>query len=352
VPFRNPSFIGRTEELLQIHDRLAGGGGTVLLLRGLDGIGKTELAAEYAHRFAAEYDLLWWVSAPGREQVRRSLAELAGRIGKGDGPDQRAAARAAVDALRRGRPFHRWMLVFDGADSVDELQEFIPGATGHVIITSSSRGRGDITEDLDVEVFTRADSIAMLRSRVPRMSEATAERLAEAVGDLPAALVAVASWFVVTGMSVDVYLAQLEADPIRVLDEGIDAAGRPAPVSRTWAASIDRLRAGSPAAADLLEVCAFLGPGRIPLSVLSSEVLGEVLGPRGDRAADPMLPGRLLRDLGQHSLARVNLGEASLEIHPLVLAVVRDRLPPRQREQRRRDAHRLLGQPPPFAGSE
>ena len=65
VPARNPHFTGRAGMLDELHDRLRSGEGTLVVqaLYGLGGVGKTQLAIEYAHRYAADYDLVWWIDA-------------------------------------------------------------------------------------------------------------------------------------------------------------------------------------------------------------------------------------------------------------------------------------------------
>ena len=63
-PARNASFTGRNNVLEHLHDQLIGSSTAVVLpvaLHGLGGVGKTQVALEYAHRFKADYDLVWWV---------------------------------------------------------------------------------------------------------------------------------------------------------------------------------------------------------------------------------------------------------------------------------------------------
>jgi hypothetical protein len=63
VPFHpNPFFTGRDLRLSELEAQLsAPGAAGRLALTGLGGIGKTQLAVEYAYRRRADYDLVWWV---------------------------------------------------------------------------------------------------------------------------------------------------------------------------------------------------------------------------------------------------------------------------------------------------
>jgi len=85
LPARNPFFTGRDEMLRNLRRHLTTDV-TALVphsLQGLAGIGKTQLAVEYAYRFAADYDVVWWIPAGKQATARRALADLAVRLDLG-----------------------------------------------------------------------------------------------------------------------------------------------------------------------------------------------------------------------------------------------------------------------------
>ena len=109
VPNRNADFTGRGPILDRLRDELAGDGAAVVLARavyGLGGVGKTQVALEYAHRFKTDYQLIWWINAEQPLEITLALAELAGRLGLqiSDNAADAAAVGPGATAPRRHRP--------------------------------------------------------------------------------------------------------------------------------------------------------------------------------------------------------------------------------------------------------
>src|SRR5690242_12430108 len=77
VPARNPGFTGRDDLLAEVREQLvAGDTAVVQALHGMGGVGKTQLAAEYAHRFAGTYGLAWWINAEQGGLIGDQVAAL------------------------------------------------------------------------------------------------------------------------------------------------------------------------------------------------------------------------------------------------------------------------------------
>ena len=178
VPARNADFTGRGATLEKLRDKLAGGGVAVVVaqaLYGLGGVGKTQLALEYAHRFMADYDLVWWVPSERSEEISLALAELARKLGLQVGDNVAEAAEAALEELRRDATPH-WLLIFDNADDPKQLEPYLPTGVGHVLITSRNQAWGHAAEPLEVDVFTSDESVAHLLRHVPELDPAEAAR--------------------------------------------------------------------------------------------------------------------------------------------------------------------------------
>ena len=134
IPARNPGFTGRDGLLVAVRERLvAGDRAVVQALHGMGGVGKTQLAAEYAHRFAGSYDLAWWINAEQGGLIGDQVAALGLALGCVQAEAGTEVVRTLVLAELRERG--RWLLVFDNAEDLADVTGWLPGGGGHVLIT-------------------------------------------------------------------------------------------------------------------------------------------------------------------------------------------------------------------------
>jgi tetratricopeptide (TPR) repeat protein len=330
VPPRNPDFTGR-EDLLHGVRRHLTGSATALLphtLHGLGGVGKTQLAVEYAYRYEAAYDLVWWVPAEQPALFRQSLTALARRLDLVQ-PGEADVARAlnsVYDALRTGRPYRRWLLVFDNANAPEDLTPFLSNPGGHVLITSRNYNWSGIAHTVEVDVFSRMESVQLLTRRLPDLGEERADRLANLLGDLPLALEQAVSWISATAMPVEEYLDLLEKRTVDTLREG-SLSTYDNPVAVVFGLSCDRLAEENPPALQLLELCAFFGAEPISIRLLPVGRYATNLPPvLADTVRDDIQLRRAIREIGRFGLAKVDPSRNSIRVHRLVQAVLRQRL--------------------------
>ena len=331
LPGRNRGFTGRDRLLEVLHEDLhPSDRAMVLVLRGMGGVGKSQLAAEFAHRFASDYDIVWWIEAGQPELIGPQVAELAVELGCAPtGADTTASVRAAMADLRARS---RWLLVFDNAGSPAELKGWLPGsATGHMLITSRAGGWDEIAETIDIDVFDRTESVTLLQARVAPLSAADASKLAAALGDLPLGVAQAAQYLAETGMPPGEYLDLLSTCAAKILGEG-RLAFYPRSLAAATQLEADRLEDEDPAAVKLLTLCAFLAPEQVSMRLISAAA-HDLPEPLASRAADPVTLRRLLAAIARSALARV--GDNCLQMHRLTQAILRDGLTSEQTAEAR-----------------
>ncbi|MEH0423006.1 FxSxx-COOH system tetratricopeptide repeat protein [Streptomyces sp. B21-083] len=346
APQRNNTFTGRDVILERIRDQLGGGVSAgpsqPQVLFGLGGVGKTQVALEYVHRFMGDYDLVWWTSAEHEDDVVASLAELGTRIGAPGRDDITMASKEARQMLSRGTPTSRWLLVFDNADDPAALTPYFPtGGSGHILITSRNQAWAQQGSAQLVDVFLREESVEHLTRRARGLTPEAADQVALAVGDLPLAVEQAAAWLAETATPVETYLRQLAEQTTDVLDLN-QPADYPKTVAATWNVSISRLKERSPASVRLLQLCAFLAPEPISSDLLYSKEMIDALKPYDPALQEPLLLGRVVQEIGRFALAKVDQVSNSIQVHRLVQAVIRAQLTEEEQRHARHVVHTVL----------
>lgn len=271
VPRRNRLFTGRDQLLAEIQQHFADTeyGSAVCALVGTSGIGKTQIAAEYAYRFSPDYDLVWWVTANQRGTLRDRFGELGGALGMGQSLAVGERIRRVREALERGEPYRRWLLVFDGWEDLDELDACLPrNGTGHVLVTTRNRSWAEYADLVEVPVFRRSESLGYLLRRAAKLDPAGADRIAAEFGDMPIQVAQSAAYLGETGDSAETYLQMVRERNSPWSDTDGKRAEYEAPAYTSWSMTLTKLRRIDPHAVELLALCCAFAPGRIPLGLV------------------------------------------------------------------------------------
>jgi transcriptional regulator with XRE-family HTH domain len=326
IPARNPGFTGRDGLLAQLRDRLlAGGAEVVQALHGMGGVGKTQLAAAYAHRFAASYELALWIDAEQGGLIGDQVLALGSALGCVPAGAGTGVARAVVLAELRERG--RWLLVFDNAETPADVAPWLPGGSGHVLITSREPGWAELAAPVAVDVLSRAESVALLQHRIAGLTEADADRLAAGLGDLPLALAKAAAFMAATGTSAGEYLELLQARAGPLLDLPVPGSSYPRSLAAATGLTAGQRADDDPAAPSSPAYARSSPPSRSPPTCSPARPPS---CPASWRPGPPARwpGGRPLAHITRRSLARVD--QRGLVMHRLTQAILRDRVTPGQ----------------------
>lgn len=272
VPRRNADFTGRDDLLNSVQQQLmdAERGTAAVALVGMPGIGKSAIAAEYAHRFSSDYDVVWWVNSDARGTLRERFSELAQRLGlPAEAGGSGGRIRALREALRRGEPHNRWLIIFDGWDDLADAEALLPEGDGHVLITSRNRSWSRLTDIVSIPGFVRGESTGYLMRRAPYITADEADEVAGELEDVPLALAQAAAWLGESVMPVAEYLRMTRQGGSIDLPVGLESV-RDYPLASltSWSILINQLRKDNPRAVQLLTLCTVFAAGRIPLGLV------------------------------------------------------------------------------------
>ena len=282
---------------------------------------------------------------PGPAQlvsVRSALAALAGRLGLESAISAgiEAATRATLDALRRGQPYDRWLLIFDNADQPEDLRQYFPGGPGDVLVTSRNHRWQHTVATVPVDVFTREESREFLSKRAPiKAADPDTNQLAEKLGDLPLALDQAGALLAETGMPVREYIGLLDQRFIKIMAMG-KSADYPESVTAAWQISVERVRGQLPQAQELLRYCAFFGPDPHSARRVPRWYAGD--GNPRERVDGGPHPARQ-----RHRCAgKIRLGDSvvgrTITVHRLIQALLRGELEEKEQDRYRREVHLIL----------
>ena len=331
---RNPFFTGREGILSQLRDTLESQGRGAV--SGLGGVGKTQIAVEYAYRHRDTYSAVLWSQAHSREAITLGFIAIARLLNL---PTAEEADQGVVVAgVKRWLEDHSdWLLVFDNADKPELVKDFLPPAPeGHILFTSRAQvfQALGIAKPTEITKMHPEEALEFLFKRTGREEEPgegkAAEELAHELAYLPLALEQAAAYITELGALFQDHVVSYRKRRLELLEESGPVTGDyPESVATTWLMNFEQVEKASQASADLLRVSAFLSPDSIPVELISEGA--SELGPALSAALanvkdDPLLLDKVLEPLTRYCLVRRDLDSRTYSIHRLVQEVTRDEM--------------------------
>jgi tetratricopeptide (TPR) repeat protein len=341
IPFpRNPYFTGREELLRRLAASLRAGETMGIsqprAVSGLGGVGKTQLALEYAYRYYQDYDAVLWTRSDTQEALISGFVAFAGlmQLPEHEERDQ----REIVQAVKHWLMSHtRWLLLLDNADDLTLVRDFLPPAgRGHTLLTTRASSMGRLAHAIEVDALDSEPGALLLLRRAERLApdapleqadvseRAIALSISQEIGGLPLAIDQAGAYIEETQCSLTDYLQLYRSQRTELLNaRGGLVPDHPEPVATTWSLSFGQVQERSAAAADLLRVCAFLHPDSIPEEIITEGATA--LGPNLQAVArNPLALNQAMGVLRSYSLLKRQAEEHLLSMHRLVQAVLKD----------------------------
>jgi tetratricopeptide (TPR) repeat protein/transcriptional regulator with XRE-family HTH domain len=389
---RNPFFTGREEVIAQLRSWLSAGSVTLpqtprpigverseipyhwsVAICGLGGVGKTQIAVEYAYRYRQDYRAVLWTQADSHDDLVSGFVAIANLL---DLPQKNASDQKFVVAAVKGwlENTTGWLLIFDNADIPELLEPFMPcNPKGYILLTSRDQifDRLNIRNVIQLDKMRPDEAIEFLfnctgRSFPESMSEKpvkttevvttetdirsndfsrscpqnlqlkttevvttefeAAKQLAAELDYLPLALEQAAAYIKRLKCSFRDYLRSFRQRGLELLEKTQNAVQYPFSVATTWRLNFEQVEQKSAASAELLRMSAFLYPDRIPLELftLGKTALSPALSKAFSGAEEnPLILDEALELLMQYSLIARAPGSQTYSIHRLVQAVLK-----------------------------
>jgi len=343
VPPRNRFFVGRKGLLGKVHATLQPGGRAVAVtsLQGIGGVGKTQIAIEYAYAQARSYKIVWWVDSDSPNLIMDSLLLLAEELGIGTSDPKRA-----IELLwRELRVRDDWLLIYDNVDRIENILEWRPPASGRWLLTSRNPAISRIATVIEVQEFGRDESVGLLALRVPSLGTPEAEYIAEALGDLPLAIEQAAYFLSETGFEARDYVRLLHEHPVGA---GLDEAttDRHPGLVTAVVTAIERLEADDRETARLVNLLSILAPEPLPVaSAPGRPAENEPPSSFGVSLGTASVTAGVMRKMAASGLAK-RVGH-SVQMHRITQLILSSRLSEETAAELRREAVYLFGRSEP-----
>ncbi|KAK1780357.1 hypothetical protein QBC45DRAFT_111801, partial [Copromyces sp. CBS 386.78] len=269
-----PSDITHIEKsLLPYHRKKQGR--SVFVLHGLGGIGKTQLAVNFARQYQAAFSAIFWLDGTSEDSLNQSFANCAKRIPKGQIPENIRSPKTSDKVDLNDIVEHvqewlakddnvDWLLIFDNVD-LDHTQGEIPGAYniqkylqsdhGAVLITSRLSKLAELGESKRIESADRD-----LSKKIFEKWYGKELKLLRLLGGLPLALAQAAAFMRDLNLPVASYI-RLYKQQWDELFQNTDSSPQDygnRSVWTTWTISFNAIEARDKTAGNLLRLWAFL----------------------------------------------------------------------------------------------
>jgi tetratricopeptide (TPR) repeat protein len=337
VPYqKNDQFTGRRAFLAELSTKLweedSEKSSHRVILHGLGGVGKTQIALQYAHTHRDNYGNVFWVNAVSDAMLLTGFQEIAKRSGCINDIGTLEPMEIATRVLSWLNAQSQWLLIIDNLEEDCVVEKYLPHPSPfkHTIITTRNQHCDIPAEKLEVGVLDLDDSTDLLltRSKIAPTTDVhnEATKIVSLLGYLPLAIEQAAAY--IREISKNIFNFIKRYTTARILFDKKPQKGiryYSESVATTWRLSFEKCNSDT---SNLLRLLAFLNPDGILIEFLEAGISGV------DEKLQQILPDSERFDLALSELERFSLikrqgddKNSKIVIHRLVQAVIKDEMP-------------------------
>ena len=331
IPFpRNQDFLGHESTIALAEDEFAKarkeGYAPIVAFHGFPGVGKTQLAIEFAYRHSSQWSV-FWIRADNLDIIAQEFQKLAETLGIKTSPEN---VVSAVKQWFKDEAGTDWMIIFDNADDISIIGDFLPtGTNGGVLVSSRDPRLSFATRSIGVEVLSHNEGVRLLQRRAKVELDDDVETLVDLLGALPLAIEQAAAYIRERHVTAKQFVKLYEQKKAksRVLSRKITATRytNTDSVYSTISIAVSKLEEVCPLAARLINILAFLDAQDLPLELLSG-ALSIDSAPHELSGLDELDLQDALDGLEGAAIIIRKRHKPSIWVHVLVQAIVLEKL--------------------------
>lgn len=313
LPQPHPHFIDRPTYYSQLETRLLPKTTSLskVILAGVPGSGKREMAIEFANRYRQRFSLAWWLDNGTSEKLEKGYQELAQAMQIKKTANDKLQSLVHDRLTRFIDENKRFLLVYD---SWDENVELPIGRYGSLLLLS--RSNKVVPGELRVEPFTENEAIKLVQKVIRYVMPLDAKQLVNFVGTNPLPLHQAASYIANTpGMTVKKYAAILENFKEVLPTDSV----YPKSFVAIWKSTAAAIKSEDPSAYEWLSICSCLSGSSIPTFWI--EYWTEQIRPASSPSLHAERRDTILNILSKYGIVRSNNG--SIFLHELYSNIVK-----------------------------
>ena len=330
VPGKFHYFTGRETILNKIHREFrpedTNSSTRILILNGLGGVGKSEIAKAYAIKHQEDYTRIWWIDAERVEGIWFAYTNFAEENGLTQGIEK--ADDSIKEVMNWMRNHDRWLFIFDNAKNKESIEKYIPKLNAGNILITSRYTQWEEFKQLEIKEFEKEEARNFLKNYTEQHNDKGLEELIEELGYFPLALRHAGAYMKKSKTNYNEYLRMFRKNKTEKSPYYSDRVTQI--VAETLKTSFKLIH--KKASRQLLNLCAFMAPKDINQQWFEN-ASEKLPSPLREAVKEKQTYDDILTELTAYSLVTLDY-EGNLSIHRLVQEVIRDNLKQEQAEWR------------------